>query len=193
MFMNEKLCFKFRVKLIPAWWYSRVQIIASPVGKGTLRHLQTFLARTRRQKCNISSEICSLQYNWNLGKVCTARCFIFIQAEWCTWFTARCFPAGPHWCFSAELQNRQLSGISLQTLYILRGAFSPQVVKYRLFISTLCSSGSELCVSWVKSLSETLNAKQHRKQTSPLSSYLADNFSETRITYGGWASLRGLC
>lgn len=32
-------------------------------------------------------------------------------------------------------------------LYILHGALSPQVVKYRLFISTLCSSGSELCVS----------------------------------------------
>lgn len=125
MFMNEKLFFRFRVKLIPAWWYSRVRIIASPVGKGTLRHLQMFLARTRRQKCNISSEICSLQYDWNLGKVCTARCFIFIQAEWCTWFTARRFPAVPHWRFPAELQNRQLSGISPQTfVYPPRRAFT---------------------------------------------------------------------
>lgn len=136
-----------------------------------------FLAGSRRQKCNISSEICSLQYNSNLGKVWTVRYFIFIHAEWCTWFTARCFPAFPHWCFSPELQNRQLSGMSLQSLYILHGAFSPQVVRYRLFISARCSSGSERCVSWVKSLSETFNVKQHREQTLPSSSYLTDDFS----------------
>lgn len=40
-----------------------------------------------------------------------------------------------------------------------------------------CSSGSELCVSRVKSLSETFNVKQHRGQTSPSSSYLTDDFS----------------
>lgn len=147
----------------------------SPVGKGTLGHLQMFLAGTRRQKCNISSEICRLQYKSNLGKVWTVRHFIFIHAEWCTWFTARCFPAFPH-CFSAALQNRQLSGISLKSFYVLHSAFSSQVVKYRLFISTLCSSGSELCVSRVKSLSETFNAKQHCEQTSPSSSYRTDDF-----------------
>lgn len=82
-----------------------------------------------------------------------------------------------HFHIGVSLLNRQLSGISLQSLYILHGAILPQVVKYRLFISTLCSSGSELCVSRVKSLSETFNVKQHCEQTSPSSSYLTGDFS----------------
>lgn len=113
--------------------------------KGKKKEL--FSLQLMNQKRNISSEICSLRCSSNLGTVWTVRYFICTPAEWCTWFTARCFPAFPHWRFSPERRNRrQLSGVSLQRLYILHGVFPPQVVKYRHFISTLCSSGSELCV-----------------------------------------------
>lgn len=58
-------------------WRSRGPIMSSPVGKRSLQHLQMFLAGTWRQKCNISSEICRLQYNSNLGKGLDCEIFYF--------------------------------------------------------------------------------------------------------------------
>lgn len=91
--------------------------------------------KRRLREMRFLCESWSLRRDSELGNVWTGRYFIFIHAEWCTWFTARCFPAFPHCCFSAELQHRQFSGVPLRSFCILHGEISLQVVKYGLFVS----------------------------------------------------------